>query len=63
MRNFLVTDEVRDYAVAHGTWQPDVVVTDLHEETAALGDAARMQIGDDEGQLLTMMAKLVGARP
>ena len=62
MRNFLVTDEVRDYAVAHGSRQPDAVVSDLHEETAALGDAARMQIGDDEGQLLTMFARLLGAR-
>ena len=62
MRNFLVTDEVRDYAVAHGDWRPDVVVRDLHAQTAALGDAAGMQIGDDEGQLLTMLARLIGAR-
>ena len=57
-----MTDEVRDYAVAHGSQQPDAVVADLHAETAALGDAARMQIGDDEGQLLTMFARLLGAR-
>ena len=62
MRNFLVTDEVRDYAVAHGDWQPDDIVHDLHAQTAALGDVAGMQIGDDEGQLLTMIARLVGAR-
>lgn len=62
MRNFLVTDEVRDYAVAHGDWQPDDIVQDLHAQTAALGDVAGMQIGDDEGQLLTMMARMVGAR-
>jgi caffeoyl-CoA O-methyltransferase len=62
MRNFLVTDEVRDYAVAHGSWQPDDVVRALHADTAALGDAAGMQIGDDEGQLLTMFARLTGAR-
>jgi caffeoyl-CoA O-methyltransferase len=62
VRNFLVTDEVRDYAVAHGDWQPDDIVHDLHAQTVALGDVAGMQIGDDEGQLLTMMARLVGAR-
>jgi caffeoyl-CoA O-methyltransferase len=62
MRSFLVTDEVRDYAVSHGSWQPDEVILRLHEETAALGDAAGMQIGDDQGQLLTMLTRLVGAR-
>jgi len=62
MRNFLVTDIVRDYAVGHGSWQPDEIVDDLHARTAALGDPAGMQIGDDEGQLLTMLARLVGAR-
>ncbi|MDT4919038.1 MAG: caffeoyl-CoA O-methyltransferase [Pseudonocardiales bacterium] len=62
MRNFLVTDAVRDYAVSHGSWQPDPVVRDLHAETAALGGPAAMQIGDDEGQLLTMLARLVSAR-
>jgi hypothetical protein len=29
MRNFLITDVVRDYAVGHGSWQPDDVVQDL----------------------------------
>ena len=62
MRNFTVTDAVRDYAVSHGTWQPDEVIRQLHAETEALGDVAGMQIGDDQGQLLTMMARLVGAR-
>lgn len=62
MRNFLVTDAVRDYAASHGTWTADDVVRDLQAETAALGDVAGMQIGDDEGQLLTMLARLVGAR-
>lgn len=34
----------------------------LRAETAALGDPASMQIGEDQGQLLTMLAMLVGAR-
>jgi caffeoyl-CoA O-methyltransferase len=62
MRNFTVTDVVRDYAVSHGTWLPNDVVRQLRSETQALGDVAGMQIGDDQGQLLTMMARLVGAR-
>jgi caffeoyl-CoA O-methyltransferase len=48
--------------VAHGSWQPDDVVRELRAETLALGDAAGMQIGDDQGQLLTMLTRLVGAR-
>jgi caffeoyl-CoA O-methyltransferase len=62
VRSFLVTDEVRDYAVAHGSWQPDDVVDQLHADTQALGRVAGMQIGDDQGQLLTMLTRLVGAR-
>jgi caffeoyl-CoA O-methyltransferase len=62
MRNFPVTDSVRDYAVSHGSWRPDDIVRQLRSETVALGDVAGMQIGDDQGQLLTMMARLVGAR-
>jgi caffeoyl-CoA O-methyltransferase len=62
VRSFLVTDDVRSYAVDHGSWRPDDVVAELRAETLALGDPAGMQIGDDQGQLLTMMARLVGAR-
>jgi caffeoyl-CoA O-methyltransferase len=62
MRSFPVTDVVRSYAVAHGSWRPDAVVRDLQAETAELGDVAGMQIGDDQGQLLTMLTRLTGAR-
>src|SRR3954453_21952392 len=62
MRSFLVTDRVRAYAVEHGSWQPTEVVESLRAETAALGDASGMQIGDDQGQFLTMLTRLVGAR-
>jgi caffeoyl-CoA O-methyltransferase len=62
VRSFLVTDDLREYAVAHGSWQPDDVVRELRAETLALGRAAGMQIGDDQGQLLTMLTRLVGAR-
>src|SRR4051795_9442690 len=62
MRSFPVTDVVRSYAVSHGSWRPDPVVRELQAETAMLGDVAGMQIGDDQGQLLTMLARLTGAR-
>jgi len=62
VRSFTVTDDIREYAVGHGSWQPDDVVHQLRSETLALGDVAGMQIGDDQGQLLTMLARLVGAR-
>jgi caffeoyl-CoA O-methyltransferase len=62
MRSFLVTDEVRSYAAQHGSWRSDEVVYQLRAETAALGEVAGMQIGEDQGQMLTMLARLVGAR-
>ncbi|MDP9092321.1 MAG: class I SAM-dependent methyltransferase [Actinomycetota bacterium] len=62
MRNVVITDAIRDYAVGHGSWQPDDVIRQLRAETEALGGPATMQVGDDQGQLLTMMARLVGAR-
>jgi len=61
-RTVTVTTDLRDYAVAHGTWVPDRVLDDLRSETAALGPPAGMQIGPDQGQLLTFLARLVGAR-
>jgi caffeoyl-CoA O-methyltransferase len=62
MRNFTISDEIRDYSVEHGTWRPDDVIRQLQADTAALGDPAGMQIGDDQGQLLTMLARLTNAR-
>ena len=57
-----MTDQVRSYAVDHSTWGPDEVMRGLRAETAALGDPASMQIGEDQGQLLTMLTTMVGAR-
>jgi caffeoyl-CoA O-methyltransferase len=62
MRTFTVTDQIRDYAVARGSWQPDEVVEQLRAETLALGRASGMQIGHDQAQLLTLLTRLVGAR-
>jgi caffeoyl-CoA O-methyltransferase len=62
VRALTVTSAVQDYAVAHGTWPVDAVLRDLRRETDALGSVAGMQIGPDQGQLLTFLARLVGVR-
>ena len=62
VRALTVTAELVDYAVAHGSELPGPVLDDLRAETAALGPPAGMQIGPDEGQLLTLLTRLVGAR-
>jgi caffeoyl-CoA O-methyltransferase len=62
VRTLSVTPELLDYAVEHGTWTHDAVLDDLQAETRALGSAAVMQIGPDEGQLLTFLARLVGVQ-
>jgi len=62
IRTLPVTAELIDYAVAHGSWPVDDVLADLQAETAALGRVAGMQVGPDEGQLLTLLTRLVDAR-
>ena len=62
VRTLSVTPELLGYAVEHGTWTHDDVLDDLQAETRALGSPAAMQIGPDEGQLLTFLGRLVGAR-
>lgn len=62
IRTLPVTAGLIDYAAAHGTWPEDEVLADLRAETRALGPLAGMQIGADQGQLLTLLARLAGAR-
>jgi caffeoyl-CoA O-methyltransferase len=62
LRTLTVTSELQSYAVEHGSYPVDQVLRDLHDETAQLGPVAGMQIGPDQGQLLTFLARLVGAR-
>jgi caffeoyl-CoA O-methyltransferase len=62
IRSLPVTADLVDYVVAHGTWPVDDVLADLRAETAALGPVARMQIGPDQGQLLTPLTRLADAR-
>ncbi|HEY8546740.1 MAG TPA: O-methyltransferase [Acidimicrobiales bacterium] len=62
VRSLTVTDDLQRYAVAHSSYRVDAVLRDLREETLRLGAPAGMQIGPDEGQLLTFLARMVGAR-
>ncbi|HEU4842441.1 MAG TPA: class I SAM-dependent methyltransferase [Ilumatobacteraceae bacterium] len=48
--------------IAERTAPPDDVLTRLQARTAELGRAAGMQIGADQGALLTLLTRLVGAR-
>ena len=62
IRTLPVTTELIDYVVDHGSWPVDEVLADLRTETLELGGAAGMQIGHDQGQLLTLLTRVVGAR-
>jgi len=62
IRTLPVTARLVDYAAAHGSWPDDDVVTALRAETRELGRVAGMQLGPDQGQLLTLLTRLVGAR-
>jgi caffeoyl-CoA O-methyltransferase len=58
----IVNAAVNDYVLAHSE-PADAVLRDLAEETRRdLADRAVMQISHDEGELLTMLVRLVGAR-
>jgi caffeoyl-CoA O-methyltransferase len=58
----IVSPAVNDYLLAHSE-PADAVLRDLAEETRRdLGGRAAMQISHDEGELLTMLVRLVGAR-
>jgi caffeoyl-CoA O-methyltransferase len=56
-----LTDELHDYVVANGA-REDEVLARVREETAAMGDIAVMQIAPDQGALMTMLARISGAR-
>ena len=48
--------------IAERAERPDDVLADLRERTSKLGRAAGMQVSAEEGALLTLLTKLVGAR-
>jgi caffeoyl-CoA O-methyltransferase len=58
----IVAPEINDYLLAHSE-SADDVLRDLAEEThRELAGQSGMQISHDEGELLTMLVRLVGAR-
>jgi caffeoyl-CoA O-methyltransferase len=62
VRPLTITDELYAYVIAHGS-TPDPATQALIDETqATMGDNARMQIARDTAALLTLLARLLGAR-
>ena len=58
----IVNPAVSDYLLAHCT-PPDALLSELITKTAeAFPEAADMQVSHDEGELLTMLTRLTGAR-
>ena len=56
-----LTPPLYDYLVRHAP-EPDTVLRDLREETAALGPIALMQIAVEQGAFLTLLTRAIGAR-
>ncbi|MBI3767184.1 MAG: class I SAM-dependent methyltransferase [Deltaproteobacteria bacterium] len=56
-----LSSELYDYVVAHRS-ERDPVLAALAEETAALGSISLMQVAPDEGALMTLLARAIGAR-
>jgi len=62
MSKFIAVDEaLHAYILAHRTPDDDVL-RELQEETARLGDRARMQIAPDQGTFLRLLVSALGAR-
>ena len=59
-RRLQITDEIHRYLVDHSVREPDVLAR-LRAATASLPQAG-MQIGPEQGQLMALLAKLVGAK-
>ena len=60
-KSFLLTEELHAYVLASST-PLDEVARSLLADTAALGDVSRMQVAPEQGLLLTLLARLSGAR-
>jgi len=56
-----LTDALYEYMVGHRS-PDDAVVTELRDETAALGESAAMQISPDQATFLRILVAAIGAR-
>jgi caffeoyl-CoA O-methyltransferase len=60
-KSFFLSPQISEYLIGHGT-PPDALQRRLIAETAALGPVAQMQISPEQGALMTVLTRLVGAR-
>jgi len=60
-KSFHLSSEVHAYLVAHGS-PPDALQRELIEETRRLGGISVMQIAPEQGALMTLLTRAVGAR-
>jgi caffeoyl-CoA O-methyltransferase len=60
-KSFLLTDDLHGYLLGAST-PLDEVATSLIGETAALGGVSSMQVAPEQGLLLTLLARILGAR-
>jgi predicted O-methyltransferase YrrM len=59
-RRLQITDEIHRYLIAHSVREPEVLAR-LRAATVSLPQA-QMQIGPEQGQLMGLLARLIGAR-
>ena len=59
-RRLTITDDIHRYLVEHSVREPAVLAR-LRAATEALPEAS-MQIGPEQGQLMALLAKLIGAK-
>jgi caffeoyl-CoA O-methyltransferase len=57
-----IDGDIAGYIGQRATPRPDEVLTELRAETEALGDVSMMQVGSDQGSLLTALTRLAAAR-
>jgi caffeoyl-CoA O-methyltransferase len=60
-KSFLLTPELGDYLVAHGS-PPDAVQAELITRTSELGAVSGMQVAPEQGAFLTLLTQAIGAR-
>ena len=60
-KGFLLDDRLHAYLLAHAAPLDDVA-QGLIDETAALGDVARMQISPDQGAFIALLTGALGVR-
>jgi caffeoyl-CoA O-methyltransferase len=60
-KSFNLSPELHSYMLEHGT-APDSIQRELMKATEQLGGISIMQIAPEQGALMTMLARLIGAR-